>query len=260
MVRILINRLFRSYGKANSCPRRNYTGIHMNLADLDSKVLDAEPPSRAVAAELASRALAPSRATSKGALPAASLDQLFRLARTYNEWSTREIDDQTIRELYELLKWAPTAANSSPARFVWVKSAEGKAKLSALATGANQAKILAAPVTVIIGYDSAFSETMPKLFPARGEAMRELFRQPSIAEATAKLNSSLQGAYLIIAARALGLDCGPMSGFDNAGVDHEFFAGTRIHANFICSLGYGKSGTPFPRNPRLAFEEAGWWA
>jgi nitroreductase len=132
--------------------------------------------------------------------------------------------------------------------------------LSALAMGANQAKILLAPVTVIIAYDLAFAETMPKLFPARGEAMRELFRQPAIAEATAKRNGSLQGAYLILAARALGLDCGPMSGFDNAGVDREFFAGTRIQSNFICSLGYGKSGTPFPRNPRLSFDEAGWWA
>lgn len=197
---------------------------------------------------------------SKSALPAASLDQLFRLARTYNEWSAREVDDQTIHELYDLFKWAPTASNSNPARFVWVKSAEGKAKLSALAMATNQAKILVAPVTVIIGYDLAFAETMPKLFPARGDAMRELFRQPAMAEATATRNSSLQGAYLILAARALGLDCGPMSGFDNAGVDREFFGGTHIHSNFICSLGYGKPGTPFPRNPRLSFDDAGRWA
>lgn len=232
----------------------------MNLSDLDPNVLDAESTSRTVVAELASLALAPPRATPKGVLPAASLDQLFRLARTYNEWSAREVDDQTVQELYELLKWAPTAANSSPARFVWVKSVEGKAKLAALAMDANQAKILAAPVTVIIGHDLAFAETMPKLFPARGEALRELFRQPAVAEETAKRNSSLQGAYLITAARALGLDCGPMSGFDNAGVDREFFAGTRIQSNFICSLGYGKPGTPFPRNPRLSFDEAGRWA
>ncbi|MGH8145691.1 MAG: malonic semialdehyde reductase [Rhodanobacteraceae bacterium] len=213
-----------------------------------------------MAAELASLALQPPHATAKGVLPAASLDQLFRLARTYNEWSAREVDDQTIHEIYDLFKWAPTAANSSPARFVWVKSAEGKAKLSALAMAANQPKILGAPVTVIIGYDLEFSETMLQLFPARGEALREVYRQPDMAEATARRNSSLQGAYLILAARALGLDCGPMSGFDNAGVDHAFFAGTRIQSNFICSLGYGKPGTPFPRNPRLAFEEAGRWA
>lgn len=196
----------------------------------------------------------------KNALPAASLDQLFRQARTYNEWDPREVDDRTIHELYELLKWGPTAANTSPARFVWVKSAEGKAKLSALAMDANQSKILAAPVTVIVGYDLAFSETMPKLFPERGEAMRQVFQEPELAEATARRNSSLQGAYLLIAARALGLDCGPMSGFDNAGVDREFFSGTRVQSNFICSLGYGVPGSPFPRNPRLSFDEAGRWA
>ena len=232
----------------------------MNRSNLESTVLDAEPTGRVVAAELASLALPPPRATSKGVLPATFLDQLFRLARTYNEWSSRDVDEQTIHELYELFKWAPTASNTNPARFVWVKSAVGKAKLSALAMGANQAKILAAPVTAIIGYDLEFPETMPKLFPARGEALRELFRPPEMAEATAKRNSSLQGAYLILAARALGLDCGPMSGFDNAGVDREFFAGTRIQSNIICSLGYGKPGTPFPRNPRLSFEEAGRWA
>lgn len=198
--------------------------------------------------------------STKGALPAASIDQLFRLARTYNEWSSRDVDAQTIHELHELLEWAPTAANSSPARFVWVKSAEGKAKLSALAMDANQPKILAAPVTVIIGYDLDFPETMPKLFPARGAMLREYYQQPGVNEETAKRNSSLQGAYLILAARALGLDCGPMSGFENAAVDRAFFADTHIHSNFICSLGYGEPGTLFPRNPRLAFNEAGWWA
>jgi nitroreductase len=232
----------------------------MNLSTLDPDVLDAAPASRTVAAELASRALAPPRATPKSVLPAASLDQLFRLARTYNEWSARQVDDRTIHELYELLKWGPTAANSNPARFAWVKSAEGKAKLAALAMEANRAKIMAAPVTVIVGHDLAFAETILQLFPARGEMLRGFYREPTVAAETAKRNSSLQGGYLIIAARALGLDCGPMSGFDNAGVDLEFFAGTQIHSNFICSLGYGKPGTPFPRNPRLAFEEAGWWA
>lgn len=232
----------------------------MNRSTLDPNVLDAEPTSRTLAGELLSLAPRRAREFAKGALPAESLDQLFRLARTYNEWSTREVDDQTIHELYELLKWGPTAANSSPARFVWVKSPEGKEKLASLAMDANQAKILAAPVTVIIGYDLAFAETMPKLFPARGEMLREFYREPTVAAETAKRNSSLQGAYLIIAARTLGLDCGPMSGFDNAGVDHEFFAGTRVQSNFICSLGYGKPGTPFPRNPRLSFEEAGHWA
>jgi 3-hydroxypropanoate dehydrogenase len=196
----------------------------------------------------------------KSALPAASLDQLFRLARTYNEWSSEPVDDRTIHDLYELLKWGPTSANSSPARFVWVRSADGKAKLAALATEANRAKILAAPVTVIIGYDLAFPETMPKLFPAKAAVMRQFFQQPGVAEVTAMRNGSLQGAYLIIAARALGLDCGPMSGFDNAGVDREFFVGTSIRSNFICSLGYGRPDTPLARNPRLSFEEVGRWA
>ena len=189
-----------------------------------------------------------------------ALNQLFNEARTYNEWSEKPVDEQTVRDLYDLLKWGPTSANCCPARFVWVRSAEGKAKLAALAMDANRPKILAAPVTVIIGYDLAFPETMPKLFPARGEAMRQMFLQPGLAEVTAMRNGSLQGAYLILAARALGLDCGPMSGFDNAGVDHAFFSGTTILSNFICSVGYGKVGTPHPRNPRLTFEESGWFA
>jgi 3-hydroxypropanoate dehydrogenase len=232
----------------------------MNLSNLDPNVPDAAPTSRRPNAEPANLEHARPRAVTKEALPAASLDQLFRSARTYNEWSAREVDDRTIHELYELSKWGPTAYNSTPARFVWVKSAEGKARLSALAMSANQAKILAAPITVIIGYDLAFPETMPKLFPSRAEQMHQVFQRPGHAEATAKRNASLQGAYLIIAARALGLDCGPMSGFDNTGIDREFFAGTRIQSDFICSLGYGKPGTPFPRNPRLPFDEAGWWA
>ena len=196
----------------------------------------------------------------KSALPPASLDQLFRLARTYNEWSPHEVDERTIHELYELLKWGPTSANSCPARFVWVKSEVGKARLAALAAETNRAKILAAPLTAIIGHDLGFPELMPQLFPARGEMMSQMFSQPGMAEITAMRNGTLQGAYLIIAARALGLDCGPMSGFDNAAVDREFFAGTRIQSNFICCLGYGKPDTPFPRNPRLSIEEAGRWA
>ena len=186
--------------------------------------------------------------------------QLFNEARTYNEWCEKPVDEQTVRDFYDLLKWGPTSANCCPARFVWVRSAEGKARLAALAVDANRSKILAAPVTVIIGYDLAFPETMSKLFPARGEAMRQTFLKPGLAEVTAMRNGSLQGAYLIAAARALGLDCGPMSGFDNAGVDQAFFSGTKILSNFICSVGYGKVGTPHPRNPRLTFEESGWFA
>lgn len=232
----------------------------MNLPDIESNVLDAVPTSGHLTVEPPSAESLPSRTITKDVLPAASLDQLFRLARTYNEWSARDVDDQTIHGLYELLKWGPTAANSNPARFVWVKSHEGKEKLAALAMEANQAKIMAAPITVIIGHDLAFAETMPKLFPVRGEMLREYYHEPIVAAETALRNSSLQGAYLILAARALGLDAGPMSGFDNASVDREFFVGTSIQSNFICSLGYGEPGTPFPRNPRLSFEEAARWA
>ncbi len=194
------------------------------------------------------------------ALPATALDQLFRNARTYNEWSDTPVDDALVRELYDLLKWGPTSANSSPARFVWVRSPEGKAKLASVAMELNRPKILAAPLTVIVGNDLAFADQMPKLFPARAEMMQQWFRQPGVAEITASRNATLQGAYMIIAARALGLDCGPMSGFDHAGVDQAFFAGTRIQSNFICNIGYGKPNTPFPRNPRLSFEDAGRFA
>lgn len=194
------------------------------------------------------------------ALPQSALDQLFLTARTYNEWSDLPVDEQTVHSLYDLFKWGPTSGNSCPARFVWVRSSEAKAQLASLASGTNRPKILAAPLTVIIGYDLAFPDTMPKLFPARGEVMRQAFLQPGVAEVTAKRNGSLQGAYLIIAARALGLNCGPMSGFDNESVDRVFFSDTRIKSNFICSIGYGKAGTPFPRNPRLTFDEAGHFA
>jgi 3-hydroxypropanoate dehydrogenase len=192
------------------------------------------------------------------ALQPAALDQLFRTARTYNEWSDTAVDERVIHEVYDLLKWGPTSANCCPARFVWVRSPEYKSQLASLAMEMNRPKILAAPLTVIIGNDSSFPDTLPKLFPARGEMMRQTFLQkPALTEVTAMRNGSLQGAYLIIAARALGLDCGPMSGFDNAGVDKAFFAGTRIQSNFICNLGYGKVNSPFPRNPRLTFDEAG---
>jgi 3-hydroxypropanoate dehydrogenase len=196
----------------------------------------------------------------KPQLPESSLDQLFRTARTYNGWIDRPIDDEVIYQLYELFKFGPTSANSSPARFVWVRSNEGKSALARLSSDNNKAKILAAPCTVIVGYDVDFADWMPKLFPARGEMMKEVFKQPALAEVTAFRNSSLQGAYLIIAARALGLDCGPMSGFDNGQLDREFFAGTNIKSNFICSLGYGDPVSLFPRNPRLSFVEAGRFA
>jgi 3-hydroxypropanoate dehydrogenase len=189
-----------------------------------------------------------------------SLDQIFRSARTFNGWAARSVEDSTVREIYDLMKWGPTSANSSPARFVWVRSADGKARLAGLAAEQNKPKILAAPVTVIIGHDLDFAGKLPKLMPHNTEAMQKYFAAPDVAEVTAMRNGTLQGAYLIVAARALGLDCGPMSGFDNAGVDKAFFSGTRIRSNFICSIGHGDPASVFPRNPRLSFEEAGRWA
>jgi len=159
------------------------------------------------------------------------------------------------------VKWGPTSGNSCPARFVWIRSTEGKERLAALAADMNRTKILAAPVTVIVGNDLDFPETLPKLLPApRAAMLQQMFKQPGLAEVTAMRNGSLQGGYLIMAARALGLDCGPMSGFNNAGVDQEFFAGTKIQSNFICCFGFGKEGSPHPRNSRLTFEEAGHFA
>lgn len=195
-----------------------------------------------------------------GKLDDQALDRLFRTARTRNGWTEQPVTEHQLRELYDLMKFGPTSANCCPARFVWVRSAEGKGKLAAFAAPANAPKILAAPVTVIIGYDLDFAEQMPKLVPARGKDLQAFFSDPLLAQSTAFRNSSLQGAYLIIAARALGLDCGPMSGFRNEAVDSEFFANTRIKSNFICSIGYGSDANLFPRNPRLTFEEAGRFA
>ena len=194
------------------------------------------------------------------ALSDPSLDQIFRSARTFNGWADRPVADAKVREIYDLMKWGPTSANCSPARFVWVRSADGKATLAGLAAEQNKPKILQAPVTVIIGHDLDFACQLPKLLPHAAEVMQQYFAAPGVAEVTAMRNGTLQGAYLIVAARALGLDCGPMSGFDNAGVDKAFFSGTRIQSNFICSIGYGDPASVFPRNPRLSFEEAGRWA
>jgi 3-hydroxypropanoate dehydrogenase len=196
----------------------------------------------------------------RSAVSSESLDQIFRSAHTYNGWTDTPVEERVVRDLYDLLKWGPTSANSSPARFVWVRSTEGKAKLAGLASEKNQPKILEAPLTVIIGNDVGFADALPKLMPHNTEAMQKAFAAPGVPEVTAMRNGSLQGAYLIIAARALGLDCGPMSGFDNVGVDRAFFAGTRIQSNFICSIGYGSPDSVFPRNARLIFEEAGLFA
>ncbi|WP_114241771.1 malonic semialdehyde reductase [Dyella sp. C9] len=189
-------------------------------------------------------------------LSEAALDQLFRHARTYNAWLPKEVTGAQLHQLYELAKFGPTSANSSPARLVFVKSADAKARLAPHLSEGNRAKSLAAPVTVIVGTDYAFYEKLPQLFPHADARSWFVGNQPLI-DATAFRNGSLQGAYVIAAARALGLDCGPMSGFDAEGVNAEFFAGTTIKANFLINIGYGDASRDlFPRSPRLAFDEA----
>ncbi|KRG81855.1 MULTISPECIES: malonic semialdehyde reductase [Stenotrophomonas] len=185
----------------------------------------------------------------------AALDQLFRTARTQNAFQDRPVEDSQLRALYDLLKWGPTAANSTPARFVFVKSAEAKQKLAPALSEGNLAKTLAAPVTVIVGYDEDFHEKLPYLFPHTDA--KSWFDGPREGRHEAAFrNGSLQGAYLMMAARALGLDAGPMSGFDNAKVDAAFFAGTAIKSNFLVNLGHGDPSGVFPRLPRLSFDEA----
>ncbi|MEP6634367.1 MAG: malonic semialdehyde reductase [Luteimonas sp.] len=188
-------------------------------------------------------------------LPAAALDQLFLQARTYNAFSG-DIDDETLHRLYDLLKFGPTTANTCPARFVFVRSPEGKAKLGPALDEGNYKKTMAAPVTAIVAYDMAFYEKSPVLFPhTDAKSWFDTKPEPEL-RTIALRNGSLQGAYLIFAARALGLDCGPMSGFDNAKVDAEFFAGTAIKSNFLVNLGHGDRKSIFPRSPRLGFDEA----
>jgi 3-hydroxypropanoate dehydrogenase len=188
------------------------------------------------------------------ALDPAALDQLFRTARTHNQLGG-EVSDETLRQLYELVKWGPTSANMSPARFVFVKSAEAKAKLGPALDEGNHAKTMAAPVTVIVGFDEDFHEKLPYLFPHTDA--KSWFDGPRDGRSAAAFrNGSLQGAYLILAARALGLDTGPMSGFNNAMVDEAFFKGTTIKSNFLVNLGHGDADTLFPRSPRLSSDEA----
>ena len=188
-------------------------------------------------------------------LTADALDQLFRTARTHNEIGG-EVSDELLHQLYDLLKWGPTTANSCPARFVFVKSAEAKAKLGPALDEGNYRKTMAAPVTVIVAYDMAFFEKMPYLFP-HPDAKGWFDTKPEAAiEAICLRNGSLQGAYLLLAARALGLDCGPMSGFDNAKVDAAFFPDGRWKSNFLCNLGKGDPAKIFQRSPRLGFDEA----
>jgi len=185
----------------------------------------------------------------------AGLDLIFRNGRSHNVWLDKPVNDVLLQALHELLKMGPTSANSSPARFLFIRSPEAKLRLAPALSDTNRPKVMQAPVTAIIGYDLDFFEQLPRLFPHNPDA-KNWFTDAKLAETTAFRNGTLQGAYLIIAARALGLDCGPMSGFDNAAVDAAFFAGTRIKSNFLCSLGYGDQGKLFPRNPRLSFDDA----
>ena len=186
----------------------------------------------------------------------AALDQLFRNARTHNAWLPREVSDAQLRQVYDLAKMAPTSANCSPARIVFVKSAAAKEKLAPALSDGNRAKTLAAPVTAIVGTDYAFYEHLPKLFP-HADARSWFAGNQALIDITAFRNGTLQGAYLILAARSLGLDCGPMSGFDNARVDAAFFSGTTVKSNFLINIGYGDASRDlFPRSPRFAFDEA----
>jgi 3-hydroxypropanoate dehydrogenase len=184
-----------------------------------------------------------------------STEQLFTDARTQNGYTPEAVSDVTLRHLYELVKWAPTAANSSPARLIFVRSSAAKDKLLACVSAGNVNKVREAPVTVIVGMDLDFHEQLPKLFPHVDA--RAWFANDAAKRAESALrNSSLQGGYLILAARALGLDCGPMSGFDPARIDAAFWAGSSVKTNFICALGRGDPSKVFQRNPRLSFDEA----
>jgi 3-hydroxypropanoate dehydrogenase len=198
------------------------------------------------------------------------LDVIFRNARTHTVWLDRAVSDETLRELYDTMKWGPTSANTNPARFVFIRTREGKERLRPTLAPGNVEKTMAAPVNVIVAYDLKFHEKLPRLFP-HSQSMPKMFASnPQLVESTARRNSTLQGAYLVIAARALGLDCGPMSGFDNAKLDMEFFDAGRecdtcdqeffpegsVKSNFLINLGYGDPAKVQPRNPRLEFGEA----
>jgi len=182
-------------------------------------------------------------------------EQLFEHARTHNAFSDEPVSEETLRRIWDLAKWGPTSANSSPARIVFVVSPEAKARLLECMSPGNFEKTRQAPVSAVIGMDMAFYEKLPKLFP-HADAKPWFEGKPEMISATAFRNSSLQGAYFIMAARALGLDCGPMSGFDHAKVDAAFWAGSAVKTNFVCNLGRGDPSKIFARSPRLSFEEA----
>ena len=186
-------------------------------------------------------------------LDATALDTLFRTARTHVAWQDKQVDDALLEQAYALAKWAPTSANSNPLRIVFVKSPKAKEKLKPCLAAGNVDKTMAAPVTAIFAHDNEFFTKMDRLWPHGGGKMFE--GKPEFAATAAFRNGSLQAAYFMLAARSLGLDCGPMSGFDNAAVDAAFFAGTPVKSSFLCNLGYGNAEKLYPRGPRLEFSE-----
>jgi 3-hydroxypropanoate dehydrogenase len=188
------------------------------------------------------------------ALDQVAFEQLFLEARTQNAWKEGEVSDETLRRLFDIVKMGPTSANCSPARYVFVKSPEAKERLKPHLSGGNLEKTMSAPVTVIIANDMEFYEHLPKLFP-HTDAKSWFTSNDDLIRETAFRNATLQGGYMIIAARALGLDCGPMSGFDQAGVDEEFFKGTTYKSNFLLNLGHSDPSALFPRSPRFEFED-----
>jgi len=200
----------------------------------------------------------------------AALDALFRKARTHNAWLDKPVSDDLLRKLYDLMKWGPTSANCCPARILFLRTPEAKQRLAPALAPGNLEKTMKAPVTAIIAHETKFYEQLPRLFPHNPGAREWFSNSPELAEITAFRNGTLQGGYFILAARSLGLDCGPMSGFDNAQVDEEFFPAGKakaesdqevplsghVKSNFLCNLGYGDPSKLLPRSPRLEFDEA----
>jgi 3-hydroxypropanoate dehydrogenase len=189
------------------------------------------------------------------AIDAAALDQLFLAARTHNKWLDKDVPDSLLKQLVDIMKMGPTSANCQPSRIVFVKSAAAKARLAPFLSEGNRAKTMTAPVCAIIGYDLEFYENLPRVFPHNQAAKGWFTSSPDHAEKTAFRNGTLQGAYFILAARALGLDTGPMSGYDQPGVDKEFFPDGKVKSNFLCSVGYGDASAVLGRLPRLAFDD-----
>lgn len=184
-----------------------------------------------------------------------ALEQLFLEARTFSDWQDKPISDEDCKRIYELAKLGPTSSNASPARFVFIRTSEGKDKLKPFLSSGNLEKTMSAPLTVIVAHDLDFADRIPELFP-HFPAAAKWFAPEDIKLETAFRNSSLQGAYLILAARSLGFDCGPMSGFDPQGLDKAFFSGTNVKSNFLVNIGYGEPSNLHPRLPRLSFEDA----